>query len=132
MTSTPNGDPAAYFASLAFDRRLAEYDVRGSVAWARALNAAGVLSTDEVEQVIKEADRNKQTGERHEVEPPLNRESSLEGQPGDEKYCRTAEVEPEKQRKATTTWRRSRMDSAPPRLVYHAKSHGQHFHDRRQ
>ena len=51
MTSTPNGDPAAYFASLAFDRRLAEYDVRGSVAWARALGAAGVLSTDEVEQV---------------------------------------------------------------------------------
>ncbi|MDP7618784.1 MAG: argininosuccinate lyase [Dehalococcoidia bacterium] len=53
MTSTPNGDPASYFASLAFDRRLAEYDVRGSVAWARALGAAGVLSTDEVEQVTK-------------------------------------------------------------------------------
>ncbi len=51
MTSTPNGDSAAYFASLVFDRRLAEYDVRGSVAWARALAAAGVLSTDEVEQV---------------------------------------------------------------------------------
>ncbi len=51
MTSTPNGDPAAYFASLAFDRRLAVYDVHGSEAWARALGTAGVLSTDEVERV---------------------------------------------------------------------------------
>ena len=51
MTSTPQGDPAAYFASLAFDRRLAEYDVRGSVAWARALGGARLLSAEEVESV---------------------------------------------------------------------------------
>ncbi len=53
MTKPPPGsDPAAFFASLAFDRRLAAYDVRGSVAWARALGRAGVLSDVEVEQVV--------------------------------------------------------------------------------
>jgi argininosuccinate lyase len=45
------GDPdAALFefgASLAFDRRLFEDDVRGSLAWAEALEKAGVLTQDE-------------------------------------------------------------------------------------
>jgi argininosuccinate lyase len=34
-------------ASIDFDRRLASQDVRGSQAWARALNQAGVLTDDE-------------------------------------------------------------------------------------
>jgi argininosuccinate lyase len=45
-------DPDAIFwqlnASLAFDRRLAPYDVRGSKAHARALRGAGVLSDEEL------------------------------------------------------------------------------------
>ena len=58
MTSQPDpaGEPAAFFASLAFDRRLAPYDVRGSAAWARALGRAGVLSESEVEQVTRGLD----------------------------------------------------------------------------
>ena len=39
-------DPQAWAlnASLAFDRRLALQDVRGSLAWAQALEKAGVLT----------------------------------------------------------------------------------------
>ncbi len=46
-------DPLAaeFNASLAVDRRLAEVDVRGSAAWARALAQAGVISGDEAEQL---------------------------------------------------------------------------------
>ena len=33
--------------SLPFDRALLEHDVRGSIAWAGALRAAGVLTDDE-------------------------------------------------------------------------------------
>ena len=42
-------DPAAWAlnASIGFDRRLALQDVRGSLAWARGLLQAGVLSEDE-------------------------------------------------------------------------------------
>ena len=42
----------AFNASLAFDRRLAGEDVRGSVAWARALGAAGVLTAAEVRALV--------------------------------------------------------------------------------
>src|SRR6266705_3123931 len=38
-------------ASFQFDRRLFEDDVTGSVAWARALETAGVLSRDEARQI---------------------------------------------------------------------------------
>ena len=38
-------------ASLEFDRRLAQHDVRGSLAWAGALEAAGVLSPAEREAI---------------------------------------------------------------------------------
>jgi len=38
--------------SLGFDRRLLEADVRGSVAWARELGAAGVLKAAEVERLV--------------------------------------------------------------------------------
>lgn len=38
-------------ASLPFDRRLAEQDVRGSLAWAEALQQAGVLTAAERDQI---------------------------------------------------------------------------------
>ena len=46
-------DPAAFDfgASFRFDRRLFEDDVAGSVAWARALRQAGVLTADEASQL---------------------------------------------------------------------------------
>jgi len=46
---TEGADPTAarFTASLAFDRRLWPYDVAGSVAWARALCRAGLLTEDE-------------------------------------------------------------------------------------
>jgi argininosuccinate lyase len=48
-------DPTAweYNASIAFDWRLAEYDVRGSIAWAKALMKAGVITLDEQHQIVK-------------------------------------------------------------------------------
>ena len=50
---TGNLDPAAWNlnASLGVDKRLALQDVRGSLAWGRALAAAGVLSTEESVQI---------------------------------------------------------------------------------
>ena len=46
-------DPAAWElnASIGFDRRLALQDVRGSLAWARALQRAGVLAQEERDQI---------------------------------------------------------------------------------
>jgi argininosuccinate lyase len=44
-------------ASLAFDRRLAPYDVRQSRAHARALRGAGVLDDGELEQLLAGLDR---------------------------------------------------------------------------
>ena len=38
-------------ASLGFDRRLALQDVRGSIAWAKALEKAGVLPQAESAQI---------------------------------------------------------------------------------
>ena len=38
-------------ASIGFDRKLLEADIAGSVAYARALQRAGVLSTGELEQI---------------------------------------------------------------------------------
>ncbi|MBI4927705.1 MAG: argininosuccinate lyase [Anaerolineae bacterium] len=48
-------DPIAweYNASLSFDWRLAEVDVRGSIAWAKALMKAGVITLDEQHQIVK-------------------------------------------------------------------------------
>jgi argininosuccinate lyase len=42
---------AAFGDSLAFDRRLADADVRGSLAWAAALVAAGALTAEEGAQI---------------------------------------------------------------------------------
>src|SRR5262245_28815439 len=46
-------DPAAlaWGSSFAFDRRLFEDDVTGSIAWARALSRAGVLGADQAQQI---------------------------------------------------------------------------------
>ncbi|MCY4576135.1 MAG: argininosuccinate lyase [Chloroflexi bacterium] len=44
--------PADFLASLPYDRRLASYDVRGSEAWARALERAGVLTSDETQAIV--------------------------------------------------------------------------------
>ena len=46
-------DPAAWQlnASLSFDQRLALQDVRGSLAWAVALQKTGILSPEECKQV---------------------------------------------------------------------------------
>jgi argininosuccinate lyase len=48
-------DPAAWIlnTSLPFDQRLAAQDVRGSIAWAGAIHAAGVLNDIEYAQVIE-------------------------------------------------------------------------------
>jgi argininosuccinate lyase len=48
-------DPIAweYNASLSFDWRLAEVDVRGSIAWAKALMKAEVITLDEQHQIVK-------------------------------------------------------------------------------
>jgi argininosuccinate lyase len=48
-------DPSAerFTASLAFDRRLAPYDIQGSQAWARALARAGLLSEVERDHIVK-------------------------------------------------------------------------------
>ena len=44
--------PADFLASLSFDRRLAAHDVRGSMAWARALGRAGVLTGEETQAIL--------------------------------------------------------------------------------
>jgi argininosuccinate lyase len=48
-------DPTAweYNSSLPFDWRMAEFDVRGSIAWAKALMKAEVITLDEQQQIIK-------------------------------------------------------------------------------
>jgi len=48
-------DPGAarFTASLAFDRRLALYDVAGSLAWAQALARAGVLAPSERDALVR-------------------------------------------------------------------------------
>ena len=48
-----NSDPEMFDlnASLSFDQRMAEQDVRGSLAWAKALELADVLTVDERAQI---------------------------------------------------------------------------------
>ncbi len=52
---TQAADPTAegFTASLAFDRRLWPYDVTGSVAWAKALGRAGLLSAAEQDRMVR-------------------------------------------------------------------------------
>jgi argininosuccinate lyase len=49
--TAPDAEALEFGASFRFDRRLFEDDVTGSLAWARALAAAGVLSPDEAVQI---------------------------------------------------------------------------------
>ncbi len=49
--SATTDDMAAFNDSLPFDRRLGDCDVRGSLAWAQALAAAGVLTPAEGEAI---------------------------------------------------------------------------------
>jgi argininosuccinate lyase len=52
---TGGADPTAerFTGSLAFDRRLWPHDVAGSVAWAKALARAGLLSASERDAILK-------------------------------------------------------------------------------
>ncbi len=52
MAEQSSTNPADFLASLSFDRRLASYDVRGSEAWARALERAGVLDEGETQTIL--------------------------------------------------------------------------------
>ena len=47
----PDPDVYEFGRSFAFDRRLVDDDIKGSMAWAEALGNAGVLSAAEVEQI---------------------------------------------------------------------------------
>ena len=50
---SPDELAAQYNQSLHFDQRLAVEDVRGSIAWAQALQKAGVLTGDESTQIVQ-------------------------------------------------------------------------------
>jgi argininosuccinate lyase len=52
---TERADAAAerFTGSLGFDRRLWPHDIDGSVAWARALARAGILTEDERDRIVK-------------------------------------------------------------------------------
>ena len=52
FTGTPDPSAWALNTSLQFDQRLALQDVRGSAAWAGALQIAGVLTHQEHEQIV--------------------------------------------------------------------------------
>jgi argininosuccinate lyase len=49
----PDPDAWALNASITFDRRLALQDVKGSIAWAKALEEADVLTRTELEKMIQ-------------------------------------------------------------------------------
>jgi len=51
FTNDADPDMFALNASISFDQRMAEQDVRGSQAWAKALELAGVLTVDERTQL---------------------------------------------------------------------------------
>ena len=48
----PSAELLAYTASLPFDRRLGDVDIVGSIVHVRGLGRAGILSADEVNQVL--------------------------------------------------------------------------------
>jgi argininosuccinate lyase len=52
--SAPDAAAFEFGSSFRFDRRLFEDDVTGSIAWARALERAGVLTSAEAQQIAKE------------------------------------------------------------------------------
>ncbi len=56
FSEAPSAEAAAFTRSLAFDVRLAPYDVRATAAHAFALHGAGVLSQDERDQIARALD----------------------------------------------------------------------------
>jgi argininosuccinate lyase len=57
FTEGLQSDAAEYNNSLAFDWRLVDHDIRGSLAWAKALAQAGVLTEDEAAQICTGLDQ---------------------------------------------------------------------------
>src|SRR5512136_1439053 len=57
LSGSVNSAMAALNDSLPFDQRLADQDVRGSIAWARALAHAGVLSQAEADEIVSGLDK---------------------------------------------------------------------------
>ncbi|MDP9340009.1 MAG: argininosuccinate lyase [Acidobacteriota bacterium] len=55
--NAPNATFDAFQKSFAFDRRLLPYELAADRAWARALEGAGILKTDEVQQTLVALDR---------------------------------------------------------------------------
>src|SRR5256885_2083318 len=55
---TQSADPTAerFTGSLAFDRRLWPWDITGSVAWAKALGRAGLLTASERDTIVRGLD----------------------------------------------------------------------------
>jgi argininosuccinate lyase len=54
--TAPDAAAFEWGSSFSFDRRLFEDDVRGSIAWARALHGAGVLDSGELERLFAALD----------------------------------------------------------------------------
>jgi argininosuccinate lyase len=57
LTGTLHPAAEAFNRSLGFDHRLATVDVRGSIAWAGALQSAGLLTDDEGRQIVSGLER---------------------------------------------------------------------------
>ena len=56
FSGAPNPAAERFTASLGFDRRLWPYDLEGSRAWARALSRAGLLTAEELAQILRGLD----------------------------------------------------------------------------
>ncbi len=56
FAGSPHPAAEGFTASLSFDRRLWPYDLEGSRAWARALNRAGLLTAEELAQILRGLD----------------------------------------------------------------------------
>ena len=61
-------------ASISFDKRLAPFDIQGSVAHATMLGATGIISTDESDSIVKGLVRVRERLERGELEFRLSDE----------------------------------------------------------
>jgi argininosuccinate lyase len=53
FTEKTNATAEGFTSSLRFDRRLWPHDIRGSIAWARALARAGLLSETEHDRIVQ-------------------------------------------------------------------------------
>ena len=64
FAEAPDADVFGFQSSFAFDRRLFEDDVTGSLAWVEALAAAGVLSAEDATAMAAALDEILETGRR--------------------------------------------------------------------